>query len=181
MKELSESELEEIKKTLNTTISNLLFGPTGDPDWNHCAGAAASYKILKMLGLEVNNEYDIREILSSGNISEENFLKTFDCEYFTRLHPDFDNTVFISVEEKLGRKLSREENIRFFRRGGMFKEWFFNNLRLCATAEEAEELFQHGTQPPAMLAEIAERVRLEEEEKSKTLWGMLWGKLKRKL
>src|SRR5574338_1388729 len=149
---LTDDELKEIEETLNTTISNLLYGPTGDPDWNHCAGAAASYKVLKMMGLKVKDEYEVREILAAGNICEENFLKTFECEYYSLSHPDFNNTVFSSVEAALGRKLTREENIHFFRRGGMFKEWFFNNLRECASPEEAEELFKHGTQPPGMLA-----------------------------
>lgn len=101
---------------------------------------------------------------------------------FTLLSPDFDDTIYPSIEEKLNRKLSREENIYLFRRSGMFKEWLFDNLKECVSSEEAEELLRHGRQPPAMLAKIEKRLEEErlEREKSRGLLGVLWEKLKRK-
>ena len=102
---------------------------------------------------------------------------------FTLSNPDFDDTLYPSLEEKLGRKLTREENIHLFRRSGMFKEWLFNNLKECASTEEAEELFQKGKQPPAMEAKIQQRLEQErlEKESSRGWLGVLWEKLKRKL
>ena len=73
--EISDKELNRIEKMLNTTISNLLFGPSCDPDWDHCAGAAVSFKILKMLNLKVKAEDEVKKILETDNVWNENFLK----------------------------------------------------------------------------------------------------------
>ena len=40
--------------------------------------------------------------------------------------PDFSSSLWVSIETKLGRKLSPEENERIYRMGAMRKEWFFN-------------------------------------------------------
>lgn len=64
------------------------------------------------------------------------------------LEPDYTQTVWPTIEAKLGRKLSEEENKRFmYRGGGMFKEWFFNFLKECSTAAEAEDLFARAIGP----------------------------------
>jgi hypothetical protein len=54
--------------------------------------------------------------------------------------PDYSQSIWISVEERLGRKLSPEENERIFKTSGMRKEWFFNRLKQCANLEEAEDI-----------------------------------------
>lgn len=51
--------------------------------------------------------------------------------------PDFNQTLWMSVEEKLGRKLSPVENQGIYQRAGMFKEWFFSKLD-SMTNEEVE-------------------------------------------
>lgn len=102
---------------------------------------------------------------------------------FTLLNPDFNDSLFPSLEDKLERKLTVEENTYLFRRSGMFKEWLFNNLKECASPEEAEELFKRGKQSPAMEAKIQERLEQERLERKKSwgLLGVLWEKLRRKL
>lgn len=45
-----------------------------------------------------------------------------------RNEPDYTQTVWPSVEEKLGRKLLPVENRGLMYTSGMFKEWFFLNL-----------------------------------------------------
>ena|SRR5579885_2217100 len=58
-----------------------------------------------------------------------------------RREPDFTQTCWPTIEAKLGRKMTAEENKKFmYRGGGMFKEWFFDTLRKCNTSEEAEQL-----------------------------------------
>lgn len=47
---------------------------------------------------------------------------------FTVLNPDFDQTIWVRVEEKLSRKLLPVENMGIFQTTGMFKEWFFGSL-----------------------------------------------------
>lgn len=64
--------------------------------------------------------------------------------------PDFTQTCFPAIEEKLGRKLTIEENKNFLYRGGMFKEWFFNELKECTTIEQAERLFAKALAPWAV-------------------------------
>jgi hypothetical protein len=77
MVEISEEDLKKIEKMLNSTISNLMYGGSGDPGWNECSGAAVCFKILKILRLQVKNEEEISEQLSvpENNISGRNFLK----------------------------------------------------------------------------------------------------------
>lgn len=47
---------------------------------------------------------------------------------FTLLNPDFSQTLWARIEEKLGRKLLPVENEGIFITTGMFKEWFFGDL-----------------------------------------------------
>lgn len=77
MAEVADKDLKSIEKILNTTISNLLYGGSSDPGWSECAGAAACFKTLQLLGLKIKNEEEVREELSNpeNNVSEENFLK----------------------------------------------------------------------------------------------------------
>lgn len=77
MAEISDENLKKIEKMLNSTISNLLHGGSSDPNWNECSGAAACFKTLKILGLQIKNEEEIGEQLSlpQNNISGRNFLK----------------------------------------------------------------------------------------------------------
>lgn len=96
---------------------------------------------------------------------------------YTLLNPDFNDTLYPTLEEKLNRKLTAKECERFFWTTGMYKEWFFNTLKECATPEEAEQLFLYGKNPPAILAKWAKL----EADKPKSLWSMIWEKLKRKL
>ena len=63
--------------------------------------------------------------------------------------PDYTKTVWPTLEEKLGRKMTEDENRRLmYRGGGMFKEWFFNSVRKCTTPEEAEDLLARALQRP---------------------------------
>jgi hypothetical protein len=65
------------------------------------------------------------------------------------LEPDYTQTVWPTIEAKLGRKMTAEENKKFmYRGGGMFKEWFFNTLKDCTTAEQAEDLLARALQRP---------------------------------
>lgn len=57
------------------------------------------------------------------------------------IEPDFNNTIYPILEEKLSRKLSKEENERFYWTSGMYKEWLFKRINECSTLEEAEQLF----------------------------------------
>lgn len=95
---------------------------------------------------------------------------------YSRLNPDFTQTVWPSIEAKLGRKLTAEENERFmYRGGGMFKEWFFNNLKECQTPEEGEDLLARALQRPWVSHEPVKEIGFLE-----MLWVLLWEKLKRK-
>ena len=90
--------------------------------------------------------------------------------------PDYTQTVWPTIEAKLGRKLTAEENYRFmYRGGGMFKEWFFNSLKECSTAEETEDLFARAIGPRVWHSPV------EQPSLLKMVWELLWGKLKRKL
>lgn len=63
--------------------------------------------------------------------------------------PDYTQTVWPTIEAKLGRKMTADENKRFmYRGGGMFKEWFFNTLKECETSEQAEDLLARALQRP---------------------------------
>ena len=56
-----------------------------------------------------------------------------------RFEPDFSQTLWANIEEKLGRKLSPVENQGIYQRAGMFKEWFFSNLASMSN-EEVENI-----------------------------------------
>jgi hypothetical protein len=75
MAEIDDKVLKKIEKNLNTTISNLLYGGGGDPGWSELAGAAASFEVLKLLGLKVKSEKDIRQTLEGENVYDDNFIK----------------------------------------------------------------------------------------------------------
>lgn len=75
MAEISEKELEEIEDLLNHAIGNLLFEPSGDPGWHNCAGAARCFEVLKILKLDIGAEDEVRKLLETDNICEQNFLK----------------------------------------------------------------------------------------------------------
>lgn len=63
--------------------------------------------------------------------------------------PDYTQTVWPTLEAKLGRKMTADENKRLmYRGGGMFKEWFFNSVRECTTPEETEDLLARALQRP---------------------------------
>lgn len=53
--------------------------------------------------------------------------------------PDFNQTCWPEVEEKLGRKLLPVENQGLYQTSGMFKEWFFLGLR-SFPIEEVERI-----------------------------------------
>jgi hypothetical protein len=77
--------------------------------------------------------------------------------------PDFNNTIYPTIEGKLGRKLSEEENKRFYWTSGMRKEWVFNKLAQCTTSEQAEQLFGSchlsvSGSPPSLWRQIINRV-----------------------
>lgn len=62
--------------------------------------------------------------------------------------PDFTQTCWPTIENKLGRKMSPEENQKFmYRAGGMFKEWFFDRLNECVTTEQSEQLLTRWLSP----------------------------------
>lgn len=62
--------------------------------------------------------------------------------------PDFTQTCWPTIEKKLGRKMTADENKRFmYNGGGMFKEFFFRELEECATAEQAENLLARVLAP----------------------------------
>lgn len=44
--------------------------------------------------------------------------------------PPFDRPLWLSVESKLGRALTPEENERIYRMGAMRKEWFFGEVKV---------------------------------------------------
>jgi hypothetical protein len=75
MVDISEEGLASVESMLNSTISNLLWGGSSDPGWGQLSGAAACFKTLKILGLNIEKEEDRREVLSGGNIHGEDFLK----------------------------------------------------------------------------------------------------------
>lgn len=77
MAQIEDDKLQELEKLLNTTISNLVYGPSGDPGWHELAGASAAFKTLQILGLKIEGEEDVRAVLGGENICDENFLKTF--------------------------------------------------------------------------------------------------------
>jgi len=72
--EIDVKDLKKIEKMLNTTISNLLFGGTSDPGWGQCAGAAVCFETLKILKLDIEAEDEVRQVLETDNICNENFL-----------------------------------------------------------------------------------------------------------
>lgn len=51
--------------------------------------------------------------------------------------PNFTQTIWLRIENKIGRKLSEEENKWLYYTSGMYKEWFFNSLDNW-TIEEVE-------------------------------------------
>lgn len=53
--------------------------------------------------------------------------------------PDFNQTMWENIEKKLGRKLSPVENQGVYQRSGMFKEWFFAELKTMSN-EEVEHI-----------------------------------------
>jgi len=53
--------------------------------------------------------------------------------------PDFTKSLWLRVEEKLGRKLLPVENQGIYQTSGMFKEWFFSGLNSFPN-EEVEEI-----------------------------------------
>lgn len=61
--------------------------------------------------------------------------------------PNFNLTTWPLIEDKLGRKLSKEENEQYFYTSGMRKEWLFNRIRECQSPSEAEELFRQAQLP----------------------------------
>jgi hypothetical protein len=73
--EINNKDLKKIEKMLNTTITNILFGGSSDPGWKECAWAAACFRTLQILKLGIEDEDDIRQLLETDNVSEENFLK----------------------------------------------------------------------------------------------------------
>jgi hypothetical protein len=77
MVDIAQKKLDDLTKMLNDSISNLLYGGSADPGWSECQGAATCYRILKTLGLEINNEEEVKDQLSNPemNISEHNFLE----------------------------------------------------------------------------------------------------------
>lgn len=75
MAEINDKVLKKVSKNLNATISNLLYGGGGDARWGELAGAAACFKTLKLLGLKIKNEDDIRLELEGENVYNDNFLK----------------------------------------------------------------------------------------------------------
>lgn len=65
--------------------------------------------------------------------------------------PDFTQTCWPTIEAKLGRKMTAEENKDFlYRGGGQFKEWFFRELAVCSTSEQAESLLARVLAPWVM-------------------------------
>lgn len=76
--ELSNKQLKEMEKILNRIISNLLWGPCGDPAWENCRGAADAFILLKKLELKISAENEVRSFLEKDNICGENFLKKYD-------------------------------------------------------------------------------------------------------
>ena len=75
MAEVTDKDLNKIEKMLNTTISNLLYGGSGDPSWGECAGAAACFKVLKILNLKIKNEESVQQELKANSLHNEDFLK----------------------------------------------------------------------------------------------------------
>lgn len=51
--------------------------------------------------------------------------------------PDWNQSIWLSIESKIGRKLTAEENIWYARTSGMYKEWFGNSMAKW-TVEETE-------------------------------------------
>ena len=96
---------------------------------------------------------------------------------YSRSNPDFSQTIWPTIEAKVGRKLTEEENRRFmYRGGGMFKEWFFNSLKECSTPEQAEDLFARAIGP---WVKHSPSVPPSDVGFLKMVWKLLWEKLKR--
>ena len=43
--------------------------------------------------------------------------------------PDFTKSLWVSIEGKIGRKLTFDENEWYYYTSGMYKEWVHNNLK----------------------------------------------------
>lgn len=74
MSEIDDKNLKKISKLLNQTISNLLYGGSGDPGWGELSGASSCFKVLELLSLKIKNEKDVRQSLESENVHDFNFL-----------------------------------------------------------------------------------------------------------
>lgn len=71
---IGDEELERLRKLLNNTISELLYGGNGDACWDGLQGAAICFKMLKIFNLEIKNEKNIVSILEGNNIFGKSFF-----------------------------------------------------------------------------------------------------------
>lgn len=72
---IDDKVLKKVEKLLNETISELLYGPAGDPGYSELFGAATCFEVLKLLDLKVKGEEDIRRELEGENVYTDNFIK----------------------------------------------------------------------------------------------------------
>lgn len=56
-----------------------------------------------------------------------------------KVPPDFNQSLWISIEDRINRKLTSEENKRIYYLSGMRKEWLFN-LAKTYTPDQIEQL-----------------------------------------
>jgi hypothetical protein len=111
-------------------------------------------------------------------------------EKFSLFNPDFSQTLWTRVENKLGRKLSPVENQGIFQRAGMFKEWFFGKLDSMSNeevesivSEQADRVYGWSNRPDKPERKGQTRPKKIEPEKivesekiiKKSLWQRLVG------
>lgn len=75
MSEIDDKKLKKVEKRLNQAMRDLLYGGGGDPGWTELSGAATCFEILKLLGLKIKEEKDIRQTLEKDNVYDDNFIK----------------------------------------------------------------------------------------------------------
>jgi hypothetical protein len=75
MAEIEDKKLRKIEKRLNSAMREFLYGGGGDAGWSELSGAATCFETLKLLGLKVRGEKDIRRELEGENVYSDNFIK----------------------------------------------------------------------------------------------------------
>lgn len=75
MTEIDDSVLIKITKSMNDTISSMLYGGSSDPGQRELMAAAACYNVLKLLNLKINDIDSVFSELSGENINDYDYLR----------------------------------------------------------------------------------------------------------